>query len=61
MTPEEFTEAAETLFGSEYIAKMARTFGIDARRLRRMRSGDRPIPDGLAEELRRMLEERKDE
>jgi hypothetical protein len=63
MTAEEFIRVAKALFGegSTRFQKMAAALGNNPRRLRRMEKGELPIPDGLAEELRRMLEEKRDE
>ena len=52
--------AGNVLYGDRWQTDLARDLGLsDGRRIRQWLSGDRPIPDGVLDDLARMLTSRK--
>lgn len=51
--------AGQLLFGERWQTELARALGLsDGRRIRQWLSGDRPIPVGIWDDLRELLEDR---
>ena len=51
--------AGQLLFGERWQTELARALGLsDGRRIRQWLSGDRPIPVGISDDLRELLEDR---
>lgn len=51
--------AGQLLFGERWQTELARALGLtDGRRIRQWLSGDRPIPVGILDDLRELLEDR---
>ncbi|TWV18286.1 helix-turn-helix domain-containing protein, partial [Klebsiella pneumoniae] len=49
----------QLLFGERWQTELARALGLsDGRRIRQWLSGDRPIPVGIWDDLRELLEDR---
>ncbi|QEG30222.1 hypothetical protein GobsT_50250 [Gemmata obscuriglobus] len=53
MTPVEFCEVGESLYGAGRQAKLARALGRDDRTIRRWKSGESPVPNVVEEWLRK--------
>ena len=51
MTADELREVGEYLYGPRWQSPLARDIDIDERAMRRMASGERPVPIGVAAEL----------
>lgn len=45
--PIEFSQLAESAFGRGWQSKLARTFGINVRTVRRWAAGDSPVPKNI--------------
>ncbi|MGH0003486.1 hypothetical protein ACQU0X_25710 [Pseudovibrio ascidiaceicola] len=53
-------KSGEVLYGERWQADLARSLGLsDGRRIRQWLSGDRPIPDGVWNDIKRLLDERR--
>ncbi|EPO7973252.1 hypothetical protein ACUF8B_003755 [Escherichia coli] len=51
--------SGQLLFGERWQTELARALGLsDGRRIRQWLSGDRPIPVGIWDDLRELLEDR---
>lgn len=54
--------AGQLLFGERWQTELARALGLsDGRRIRQWLSGDRPIPVGIWDDLRKLLKDRSSE
>jgi hypothetical protein len=55
MTPAEFREAGETLYGTGWQVKLARNLGRDDRTIRRWKTGESPVPKAVVAWLREKI------
>lgn len=61
MTPAFLERIGQAMYGSEWMAPLAHDLGNGTRTVARWFSGYSEIPEGLADELRHLLERRADE
>ena len=52
MTPETLHSIGRTLYGSAWQFSLADALGVSPRTINRWQKGERPIPDGILEEIR---------
>lgn len=59
MTPQAFTLAGEALYGSRWIAEMARTLRCSRRSLERWRDGSWSVPQNIEHEIGLLISARR--
>lgn len=59
MTRDQLRQAGEALFGPHWQSPLARALGMSDRHMRRLASGEAPITEGMAADIRRLLAERR--
>lgn len=55
MNKETLTAIGQVLYGTQWQSDLARALNIDSRRIRQWLNNERPIPDWLNKELKRLL------
>lgn len=58
MSPTRFCAAGESLYGSRWHSSLAEALSVDRRTIRRWGNGEWAVPEGAAEDIRRLLAER---
>ncbi len=61
MTPETLRAIGETLYGEDWIAKLADKIGVNRRSMQRFASGAKVMPDGVHEDILDVVADRADE
>lgn len=60
MTPADlFGRAAQTLFGAEYVAPMAKALNVERSTVRKMANGQSRVAPGMWQEIADLIEERE--
>lgn len=57
MTLEQLTAVGQALYGTQWQSNLARSLNIDSRRVRQWLNNERPLPEWLDAELRKLLEQ----
>lgn len=59
MIPSSFCAAGEALYGPRWHSSLAEALSVDRRTIRRWANGEWAVPEGAAEDIRKLLAERQ--
>ncbi len=59
MTPDQLRAYGEALFGPRWQTDLARTLAVSDRTIRYWLAGAKPLPDGVHDDIQRLIAERR--